>query len=108
MLKYLPLFTVNCLFFPSVSGVLATEPVVSRLGHVFEDRLIRAHLEQSDVCPVTNQPLTVNDLIPLQGVCVCLLVFKLLHKYFSCWCRSPSLICEYECAGFDSISWRRV
>jgi len=42
-------------------------PVISRLtGHVFEKRLIDKHLETSDKCPVTGEPLTKNDLIDVQ------------------------------------------
>jgi len=42
-------------------------PVISRLsGHVFERRLIEKHLETSDKCPFTGEPLTKNDLIDVQ------------------------------------------
>lgn len=42
--------------------------VISRLtGQVFEKRLIEKHLETSDKCPITGEPMTKNDLVDIQG-----------------------------------------
>jgi hypothetical protein len=56
-------------FFPFVvSGEAATEPVVSKFGHVYERRLIVKHLNESGgKCPVTGAPLAEEDLIAIQG-----------------------------------------
>jgi pre-mRNA-processing factor 19 len=42
------------------------EPVVSKLsGHVFEKRLIQKHIDANGLCPITNQDLSLSDLIPI-------------------------------------------
>ncbi|KAL6057393.1 Pre-mRNA-processing factor 19 [Balamuthia mandrillaris] len=52
----------------ALSGTEPEEPVVSRVsGHVFEKRLIEKYLENATTCPITKQPLSTDDLIPLQG-----------------------------------------
>ena len=43
------------------------EPVVSKAGHIFEKALIQKYLSQNQNCPVTNEPLSVEELIPLQS-----------------------------------------
>lgn len=49
-----------------MSGTVPSEPVVStKSGHVFEKRLINTYVETTGRCPVTSQPLTVSDLLPL-------------------------------------------
>jgi pre-mRNA-processing factor 19 len=50
---------MNC----AISGQECTEPVVSKYGHFFEKRLIHKHLEEQSQCPITDQPLTAEDLI---------------------------------------------
>ncbi|KAI8867719.1 Prp19-domain-containing protein [Ramicandelaber brevisporus] len=52
----------------SISGVAPQVPVVStRSGHVFEKRLILAHLATNDgKCPVTGESLQPSDLVELQ------------------------------------------
>jgi pre-mRNA-processing factor 19 len=37
-----------------------------RSGHVFEKRLIEKHLSAGQTCPVTNEPLTMEDLIAMK------------------------------------------
>lgn len=45
----------------------ATSPVVStKSGHIFEKSAIEQHLETESKCPVTNEPLTKDDLVPLK------------------------------------------
>jgi len=44
----------------------AVDPVVSTIsGHIFDRSAIEQHLESESVCPITNKPLTKDDLIPL-------------------------------------------
>jgi pre-mRNA-processing factor 19 len=55
-------------FLRIVSGEAVTEPVVSKLGHVYERRLIIKHLHDSGgKCPITGAPLAEEDLIAIQG-----------------------------------------
>jgi len=53
----------------AISGETPEEPVVSvKSGHVFEKRLILNYLESGNGrCPVTDEPLTLDDLIPLKA-----------------------------------------
>ncbi|PFH36161.1 WD domain, G-beta repeat domain containing protein [Besnoitia besnoiti] len=47
----------------AISGVIPEEPVFSvKTGLIYEKRLIKKHLETSGVCPVTSQPLSLEDL----------------------------------------------
>ena len=51
----------------ALSGVLPEEPVVSvKTGHVFEKRLILRHIEATHQCPITREPLSVDDLITIK------------------------------------------
>jgi len=52
----------------AISGTQPDEPVVSKVsGHVFEKRLITKYLEtHNNTCPVTNQTLTIDDLIEVK------------------------------------------
>jgi len=50
----------------SISGQSAQEPVVSKHGDVFEKRLIVKHLETHGTCPITNEALSVEELIPIR------------------------------------------
>lgn len=51
----------------SLSGEVPNEPVVSKKsGYIFEKRLILKALAETPECPVTQQPLTPEDLVPLQ------------------------------------------
>lgn len=53
----------------TLSGEVPQEPVVSKKsGHIFEKRLILKALSESPECPVTQQPLTPEDLVPLQNM----------------------------------------
>jgi hypothetical protein len=50
----------------TVSGTLPNEPVVSvKSGHVFEKNLIEKYVSTTGRCPVTQQPLSASDLLPL-------------------------------------------
>jgi len=68
------------LYYCSITGELAEVPVISKKsGHVFEKRVIEKYIEANQTDPITNQPLTKNDIVALQGS---------LKKYLT---RSPSL-----------------
>ena len=43
------------------------EPVATKNGDVYERRLIEKHIATGGVDPVTKQPISVSDLIPLKG-----------------------------------------
>lgn len=51
----------------SLSGIVPEEPVISiKSGHVFEKRMIMKALSVNPTCPVTDQPLTPEDLVNVQ------------------------------------------
>jgi pre-mRNA-processing factor 19 len=50
----------------SISGQSAQEPVVSKNGDIFEKRLVVKHIETHGTCPITNEALSVDDLIPIR------------------------------------------
>ncbi|KAJ5070833.1 pre-mRNA-processing factor 19 [Anaeramoeba ignava] len=51
--------------FCSITGQITVEPVCSKNGYIFEKSAIEKHIEIKGTCPMTNQPLTKNDLIPI-------------------------------------------
>ncbi|KAM3326842.1 pre-mRNA-processing factor 19 [Capsicum chacoense] len=54
---------MNC----SISGEVPEDPVVSKKsGLLFERRLIERHISDFGKCPVTGEPLTVDDIIPVK------------------------------------------
>ncbi|XP_050120425.1 pre-mRNA-processing factor 19-like [Malus sylvestris] len=54
---------MNC----ALSGEVPEEPVVSKKsGLLFEKRLIERHISEYGKCPVTGEPLTADDIIPVQ------------------------------------------
>jgi len=55
------------MFSCSISGKIPHEPVVSiKSGHVFERKLILSLINQNGICPITEQILTIQDLIAVQ------------------------------------------
>eukprot|EP01027_Heterolobosea_sp_BB2_P013847 GEZU01019928.1.p1 GENE.GEZU01019928.1~~GEZU01019928.1.p1 ORF type:complete len:522 (+),score=130.99 GEZU01019928.1:114-1568(+) len=53
--------------FCSLSGTTPEEPVVSvKSGHLYEKRLIEKYIEANGTDPVTGQPLSKEDLIPVK------------------------------------------
>lgn len=53
--------------FCAISGATPEEPVVSRhTGLLFERRLIEKHLSEYGTCPITNESLSIEDLIPVK------------------------------------------
>lgn len=54
---------MNC----SISGEVPDEPVVSKSsGLLFEKRLIERHIMDFGKCPVTGEPLTLDDIVPIK------------------------------------------
>ena len=55
-----------------ISGVVPQEPVVCvPSGRVYERRLAAAHIQLTGTEPTTGAPVTVDDLLALQGACGC-------------------------------------
>ncbi|KNA07665.1 hypothetical protein SOVF_169810 [Spinacia oleracea] len=55
---------MNC----SISGEVPEEPVVSKQsGLLFEKRLIERHISDYAKCPVTGEPLTMDDIVPIKA-----------------------------------------
>ncbi|XP_021730303.1 pre-mRNA-processing factor 19-like [Chenopodium quinoa] len=55
---------MNC----SISGEVPEEPVVSKQsGLLFEKRLIERHVSDYGKCPVTGEPLTMDDIVPVKA-----------------------------------------
>lgn len=52
-----------------VSGQEPKEPVISPAGYVFEKSLIEKYLTQNENCPITGDPLSVEELIPIKSTC---------------------------------------
>ncbi|KAJ8768425.1 hypothetical protein K2173_021578 [Erythroxylum novogranatense] len=54
---------MNC----SISGEVPEEPVASKKsGLLFEKRLIERHISDYGKCPITGEPLTMDDIIPVK------------------------------------------
>ncbi|XVE65769.1 hypothetical protein DITRI_Ditri08aG0026200 [Diplodiscus trichospermus] len=54
---------MNC----SISGEVPEEPVVSKKsGFLYEKRLIERHIADYGKCPVTGDPLTMDDIVPVK------------------------------------------
>lgn len=52
----------------AISGEIPKEPVVSiKSGYVFEKSLIEKYISANKKCPITGEPLSEEDLIPLKG-----------------------------------------
>ncbi|KAK6926561.1 Pre-mRNA-splicing factor 19, partial [Dillenia turbinata] len=50
------------------SGEVPEEPIVSRTsGLLFEKRLIERHIADYGKCPITGEPLTMDDIIPIKS-----------------------------------------
>ncbi|CAH9095177.1 unnamed protein product [Cuscuta epithymum] len=54
---------MNC----SISGEVPEDPVVSlKSGLLFDKRLIERHISDYGKCPVTGEPLTMDDIVPVK------------------------------------------
>ncbi|KAJ7979796.1 pre-mRNA-processing factor 19-like [Quillaja saponaria] len=55
---------MNC----AISGEVPEEPVVSRnSGLLFEKRLIERHILDYGKCPITGEPLSLDDIVPIKS-----------------------------------------
>ncbi|KAL6532448.1 E3 ubiquitin-protein ligase prp19 [Orobanche gracilis] len=55
---------MNC----SISGEVPEEPVVSKgSGLIFEKRLIERHISDYGKCPITGEPLAMDDIVPIKS-----------------------------------------
>ncbi|KAK6138766.1 hypothetical protein DH2020_027494 [Rehmannia glutinosa] len=55
---------MNC----SISGEVPEEPVISKSsGLLFEKRLIERHISDYGKCPITGEPLTMDDIVPIKS-----------------------------------------
>lgn len=53
--------------FCAISGQVPEQPVVStKSGHLFERKLVEKFVKETGKCPVTNESLSVEDLMPLK------------------------------------------
>ncbi|KAK1350248.1 hypothetical protein POM88_054684 [Heracleum sosnowskyi] len=53
----------------SITGRVAIVPVVSKIsGHLFEKELIEKHIRDDGTCPITGNPLTMDDIIVIRKV----------------------------------------
>jgi len=56
------------IYYCSITGEPCEVPVVSKkTGHVFEKRVIEKYIDANGNDPVTNQQLSKDDLIEIQG-----------------------------------------
>lgn len=52
----------------AISGETPVEPVVSvKSGNLFEKSLVTKYVQESGTCPVTGDPLSVDDLVPVKA-----------------------------------------
>jgi len=50
----------------SITGEQLQTPVLSRkTGHMFEKRIVEQYVNATGLCPITQQPLALEDLIPV-------------------------------------------
>eukprot|EP01024_Parvocaulis_polyphysoides_P074519 TRINITY_DN96177_c0_g1_i1.p1 TRINITY_DN96177_c0_g1~~TRINITY_DN96177_c0_g1_i1.p1 ORF type:complete len:211 (-),score=28.13 TRINITY_DN96177_c0_g1_i1:8-604(-) len=50
----------------SISSQVPEEAVFSKTGYIFERRLIEKFIEETGRCPITGEPLSKEDLIPVK------------------------------------------
>ncbi len=51
-----------------ISGQTPVDPVVSKKsGYLFERALVQKSIFETGCCPVSGEPLTLDDLMPIQG-----------------------------------------
>lgn len=53
--------------FVLVSSEVPENPVLSPYGHIYERRLVEKYIAQNGTDPVTEQPLTVDQLIDIKS-----------------------------------------
>ena len=51
----------------SITGTVAKEPVVSiKSGHVYEKKLVAKVIKDTGLCPITNEPLSMDDILDIK------------------------------------------
>eukprot|EP01123_Difflugia_compressa_P014852 TRINITY_DN8073_c0_g1_i1.p1 TRINITY_DN8073_c0_g1~~TRINITY_DN8073_c0_g1_i1.p1 ORF type:complete len:490 (+),score=94.40 TRINITY_DN8073_c0_g1_i1:23-1492(+) len=50
----------------TLTGELVRQPVVTPGGILYDRETIEKHIKQHGTCPITNEPLSAEDLIPVQ------------------------------------------
>jgi pre-mRNA-processing factor 19 len=54
--------------FCSISGTVPEDPVISKKsGHLFEKRLIEKYIQETGKCPITQESLSLEELLPVQN-----------------------------------------
>lgn len=54
-------------FFCAISGQVPEEPVInSKTGHLFERKLVEKFVKETGKCPVTNESMSLDDLVPIK------------------------------------------
>jgi pre-mRNA-processing factor 19 len=54
--------------FCSISGTVPEDPVISKKsGHLFERRLIEKYIRETGKCPITQESLSLEELLPVQN-----------------------------------------
>ncbi|KAJ6725824.1 PRE-MRNA-PROCESSING FACTOR 19 [Salix purpurea] len=52
----------------AISGEVPEQPVVSKKsGILYEKRLIERHISEYGKCPITGEPLTMDDIVPVKA-----------------------------------------
>lgn len=52
----------------AVSNAVPEDPVVdTKRGYVYERRLVERYIQEESKCPMTGEPLSAEDLIPLKA-----------------------------------------
>ncbi|KAF5841040.1 pre-mRNA-processing factor 19-like protein [Dunaliella salina] len=54
--------------FCAISGNVPDQPVVSnKSGHLFEKKLVEKYVRETGKCPITGEPLALEDLLPVKA-----------------------------------------
>lgn len=85
----------------AITGQPLRHPVASRItGHLFEQEIITKHLGAFPYCPITNKPMTLEDLIVIKrswrfikSSKICIIgqssrpwhIWASLNKSITCW-----------------------
>ena len=62
-----------------ISQQLMQEPVSSKYGHLYEKLEIERWVNKYHTCPMTNQPLEINELFPQYSVKAAIQEYKKLQ-----------------------------
>eukprot|EP01024_Parvocaulis_polyphysoides_P045652 TRINITY_DN4276_c0_g3_i3.p1 TRINITY_DN4276_c0_g3~~TRINITY_DN4276_c0_g3_i3.p1 ORF type:complete len:541 (-),score=71.56 TRINITY_DN4276_c0_g3_i3:363-1943(-) len=51
----------------AISGSTPQEAVISKTGYIFERRLLESVIEETGKCPISGEPLTRDDIMPIKA-----------------------------------------